>query len=303
MNENIKNIIENYETLEKELIAQLNYTTSHETTVGGFREEIWKSLFERIIPKKFKIERSVFIIDSNGEFSNEVDLAIFDEQYTPYVFNYGKIKFIPVEAVAAVIECKSSGYDIKQIKKWVESINKLETSDESLVRTINQISFKNSIKTQTSTAPIKIFCHIPNSNKEKEISSKSLQKIGFDIIIEAKNEKMEIYFEHKNLYDWFEIINHKKGLNLDLDSIEFRNEKEKKNFKNFKSDMEKLKKINIEDYEISKYEEEKKEQIPLPLLSFIFQFNQLLMLLNNPMFFPHRAYVKLFNKKNEEDNK
>ncbi|MEH7643312.1 hypothetical protein V7198_16650, partial [Bacillus pumilus] len=32
------------------------------------------------------------------------------------------------------------------------------------------------------------------------------------------------------------------------------------------------------------------------LLTLNFQLNQLLMLINNPMFFPHYAYAKLFQK-------
>ena len=37
------------------------------------------------------------------------------------------------------------------------------------------------------------------------------------------------------------------------------------------------------------------------LLSFIFQFNQMLMMINNPMFFPHKAYVDMFNKGSKEE--
>jgi len=69
----------------KEIVNQLNYVVKHGTTLGSSREYIWKSLFERIVPKKFNIDRSVFIIDSYGNISKEVDLAIYDEQYTPYI--------------------------------------------------------------------------------------------------------------------------------------------------------------------------------------------------------------------------
>lgn len=32
------------------------------------------------------------------------------------------------------------------------------------------------------------------------------------------------------------------------------------------------------------------------IMSLTFQLNQLLMIINNPMQFPHRAYVEMFNK-------
>ena len=103
----IEDIRNNYRKLERELVTQLSYQVEHDVTTGTNREEIWVDFFERIIPKKFNIARLVFIIDSNSECSKEVDIAIDDEQYTPYIFNYGNIKFIPLEAVAAVVQCKS----------------------------------------------------------------------------------------------------------------------------------------------------------------------------------------------------
>ena len=95
----IEKIKENYKKMEKNYVNQLFFQTTHGSTIGRYREKIWEEMFESIVPKKFVIEQSVFIIDSKGNVSNEVDLAIFDEMYTPYVFRYGEIKFIPIEAV------------------------------------------------------------------------------------------------------------------------------------------------------------------------------------------------------------
>lgn len=84
--EAIWHIKENYERLEKETVNQLYFGAEHDSTTGHYREMIWSSMFERIVPKKFVIEHSVFIIDSKGNISREVDLAILDEMYTPYIF-------------------------------------------------------------------------------------------------------------------------------------------------------------------------------------------------------------------------
>lgn len=75
----IEDIRNNYRKLERELVTQLSYQVEHDVTTGTNREEIWVDFFERIIPKKFNIARSVFIIDSNSECSKEVDIAIYDE--------------------------------------------------------------------------------------------------------------------------------------------------------------------------------------------------------------------------------
>lgn len=152
----IRHIIHNYVQTEKSFIAQLYFSTSHGSTIGGFREEVWREMFKQIVPKKFVIEQSVFIIDSQGRVSNEVDLAIIDETYTPYIFHYGKVKFLPIEAVAVVIECKSSSMCQDKLKSWAESIIALKTSCKSYTRTINTIIDGEQIPspTQTSTRPI-----------------------------------------------------------------------------------------------------------------------------------------------------
>lgn len=82
----IKDIKENYVQVEEALVKQLYMKHSlHGTTIGSAREDMWKQLFEMIIPKKFVIEQSIFIIDSNFDkndpqkgISKEVDLAYVD---------------------------------------------------------------------------------------------------------------------------------------------------------------------------------------------------------------------------------
>ncbi|MBP1998489.1 hypothetical protein J2Z72_001389 [Peptostreptococcus canis] len=53
-----------------------------------------------------------------------------------------------------------------------------------------------------------------------------------------------------------------------------------------------MKANSLADFEVKGKKGDKQNN----LLSFIFQFNQLLMLINNPIFFPHLAYVKMFSE-------
>ena len=144
----LEHIKDNYLTMGNDIVNQLKYICGQSTVQGSNREEIWKSMFERIIPQKFNIERSVFIVDSKGNISKEVDLAIYDEQYTPYIFKYGMIKFIPVEAVAAVVECKSKRQEVKKLKPWCKEIKKLETGEDVVIRMASQLVTKISSRTQ-----------------------------------------------------------------------------------------------------------------------------------------------------------
>lgn len=298
----ITDIIHNYKNMEKEIAKQLNYGIDHGTTLGSNREYIWKSLFERIIPKKFNIDRSVFIMDSFGNISKEVDLAIYDEQYTPYIFRYGTIKFIPIEAVAAVIECKSSKVKEDALSNWVESINKLSTGTNSIVRINGHINYGIDLGkldeedkiTQTSTTPIKILCHMGTIN--------AIEK--FDIIIKAKEESLTIKYnpQFSNLLEWYVYLNHYSDFD---DKLLYKDEEnnlpdKKSIIKNY-ADREKkkgedkyckLEKRILENYNVGSNN---------TILSFIFQFNQLLMLINNPLFFPHLDYVRMFNEMKEPD--
>ena len=287
MNDFINDIKENYLKMERELVTQLNYNVgNHPTTVGSNREEIWADFFRRIVPKKFNIARSVFIIDSKRNVSKEVDIAIYDDQYTPYIFNYGLIKFIPVEAVTAVVQCKSQKLNSEILKEWTEYINKLETSKDSIARLATNVHIgdrkedskkvnedQESKLIQIATTPIKILCCLSKDKTGRD---------SFDIITDVcqnKNDSRDlgnlniVFKKNKNLYD---ILCQYNRNNKDYEKG---------------SDTEKeLRERKISDYVVHKKEKE------CTLLSFIFQFNQMLMMINNPMFFPHKAYVDMFNK-------
>lgn len=300
MSDFIKDVKENYLKMERELVTQLNYNMSnHRLTAGSYREEIWADFFRRIVPKKFNIARSVFIIDSNRNISKEVDIAIYDEQYTPYIFNYGLIKFIPIEAVAAVVQCKSENLDSDKLKDWTESIDKLKTSNDSVVRLATDVHIGTKVNEhnqtiQIATTPIKILCYI---SETKRINRKNAGKDSFDVIIEAYQKKKDIknsdnktsnIQDDKSIYSGNLNIVFKKNENLyDILCQYNRNKIDYDNKNNIKKELTNRK---ISDYTICREKEE------YTLLSFIFQFNQMLMMINNPMFFPHKAYVDMFNE-------
>ncbi len=293
----------NYIRLEESITSQLKMSVKkHHVTSGTFREDIWKGLFEQIIPRKFSIEQSIFIIDSQGRVSKEVDLAIFDEQYTPYIFRHGRIKYIPIEAVAVVIQCKSDNVNgtknQENLADWSQSISDLKTSLKSISRLYGGMALgeyeyewdeKNeALKSpdkkklaQTSTRPIQILCHT-----NKSISSFIKP---FDINISPdKNEKrlkVNISPKFRELPDWYKALNH-------VDDSRYKNLQGEFEIKNESKDFKKA--LGIENYRIFHTSEESTEEISL--LSLIFQLNQLLMLINNPILFPHMAYVEMFNR-------
>lgn len=281
-------IAENYRGIEKSIVNQLFLEVSnHYPTVGSYREAVWESLFKMIIPKKYCIEQGVFIIDSHGNKSREVDLAIFDELYTPYIFNYGKIKFIPIEAVAAVVQCKSKNLNDQAIEEWELSIKKLNTSRDSVAR-MAYAMVDNSIKsstTQSATRPIKILCTLAG----RSISEKYEE--NFDIILSADEKKKNLYKkipnESQSLEEWNNSLNHAAGKPINSEDKKDEEGKEKSITTNRKHLLLDLKVVK---------DGKDNEQDENVILSLIFQLNQLLMVINNPMLFPHRAYAEQFSK-------
>lgn len=279
----VENIRENYQSLEGMISKQLFMGNElHGPTTGSFREEIWAGLFGQILPKKFVIEQSAFIIDSEEGISKEIDLVIMDEMYTPYIFRYGKLKFIPIEAVAAVVECKSQSINERSVKEWGAEIKKLRTAKESVARLANMIT-KGPTGTQLSTRPIRILCAL-DQNISAEI------KEIFDFVLLAANKNLEKTYikvlsnkAFNNLYEWFKALNF-----YDVNEADMEEHIDKSRSRIDKAELEKIK---MDEYQVLD-----KESRPISLMTFNFQLNQLLMLINNPMLFPHRAYVKLFSK-------
>lgn len=275
MYEAILKIKENYANLEKSIVGQLSLAVaSHDLTTGTFREAVWKHLFELIIPRKFCIEQGVFIIDSYGKVSREVDLAIFDEMYTPYIFNYGNIKFIPIEAVAVAIQCKSVSLEKQDLKKWAESVKILRTSLNSVCRTIGDLLDNTHVdkgrpKTQTATRPILILC--ATDDEKLTLGIKGI----FDIVLHAKDGVLRKFItkEERDYGEWYEELNHCDSEQKAVHAI-----------------LTKKLKRQITELVV---QEDAEENV---IMSLTFQLNQLLMLINNPILFPHKAYVDMFNK-------
>lgn len=274
----LKSILKNYQQAEESIVKQLYMEhTLHGGTVGSMREDVWKGLFEMILPKKFVIEQSVFIIDSQEGISHEVDLAIVDETYTPYIFHYGRLKFIPIEAVAAVVECKSQSVPKDNLEAWCESIVALKTADESIARTASEVATA-AVPTQKSTRPIRVLCA-----RAPTVGPKIQEMFDFVLTANETSARIDIS-ENKtyaNLFSWYETLNFHGQAEV-LQALKDNSEK-------MGAAAKKLEQVTMEFYKVHD-----QDQMNISLLSFNFQFNQLLMLINNPMLFPHRAYVKMF---------
>lgn len=74
---------------------------------GDTSETIWLKLFQEYLPKRYQAEKA-FVVDSNGNFSQQMDIVIFDRQYSPFIFKYEEKVIVPAESVYAVFEAKQT---------------------------------------------------------------------------------------------------------------------------------------------------------------------------------------------------
>lgn len=79
--------------------------TDHPTSKGDATEGQWISVLQEFLPRRYGVGR-VFAIDSRGGQSQQIDVAIYDQQYSPLFFEQEGLRFVPVESIYAVFEVK-----------------------------------------------------------------------------------------------------------------------------------------------------------------------------------------------------
>jgi hypothetical protein len=80
---------------------------AHEGEKGGASEDVWRALLRRHLPLRYQVDTG-FVVDNEGQFSEQIDIIVFDRQYSPLVFELGTRKIFPAESIYAVFEAKQS---------------------------------------------------------------------------------------------------------------------------------------------------------------------------------------------------
>lgn len=96
-----------FESLQHELDARLASSTSvqHPTDKGDISEDGWRQMLEAYLPRRYRVARAT-IVDSRGGVSNNIDVVIYDRQYSPLLFHVGDVIYLPAESVYAVFEVR-----------------------------------------------------------------------------------------------------------------------------------------------------------------------------------------------------
>ena len=88
-------------------LRSVRATLAHPGTKGDGSENVWLDLLGTYLPQRYQVAKA-FVVDSHGNFSQQIDLVVFDRQYTPFIFKFEGQTVVPAESVYAVFEAKQT---------------------------------------------------------------------------------------------------------------------------------------------------------------------------------------------------
>src|SRR5581483_1131480 len=107
-------------------LATARKTFGHPGTKGDASENVWLEMLRTYLPHRYKAEKA-HVVDSLGSFSEQIDVVVFDRQYSPFIFQYQGQTIVPAESVYAVFEAKQTinAEQVKYTRKKVASVRRL----------------------------------------------------------------------------------------------------------------------------------------------------------------------------------
>lgn len=136
--------IQSFREASKALLAQSAQLeiVQHPGDRGGEREELVEGFLSPLLPERFAIGHGE-IRASNGSWSKQEDLIIYDKLNSPRLFAGRRSQILAVENVAAVIEVKTSlrTKEIQESTKNIRSVRCLEKAGMATQVSPGEISF------------------------------------------------------------------------------------------------------------------------------------------------------------------
>lgn len=101
-------------------LGTIRKTMPHSVSKGDASERVWIELFNSYLPARYKSDKA-HVVDSEGTISQQIDVVIYDRQYSPFIFYYEGEIIIPAESVYAVFEAKQSA-NLKYVQYAQEKV-------------------------------------------------------------------------------------------------------------------------------------------------------------------------------------
>jgi hypothetical protein len=79
----------------------------HASTAGAATEQRWIKLLNSYLPQRYRAA-SAFIVDARGHRSRQIDIAVYDNFYSPLLFPHSSGLHLAAESVYAIFEVKQT---------------------------------------------------------------------------------------------------------------------------------------------------------------------------------------------------
>lgn len=139
-----------FEDKQAQMLATfgLNKHLLHSVGKGDATEDEWVSWFNKYLPKKYEATSNGYVVDCNGNLSDQIDIIIYDTHFSPLVFEMGGQKYIAVESVYAVFEVKQdlTKDHIEYAAKKIDSVRTLERTSAGIKQLDGRIIKKETYK-------------------------------------------------------------------------------------------------------------------------------------------------------------
>jgi hypothetical protein len=122
----LKNVLSGLHDDIQQRLETIRRTMAHPGTKGDATEGVWNELFNKYLPARYQADKA-HVVDSEGTFSQQIDVVVYDRQYSPFIFHYEGQIVVPAESVYAVFEAKQSANldHVKYAQEKVRSVRRL----------------------------------------------------------------------------------------------------------------------------------------------------------------------------------
>ena len=107
-------------------LAIARKSLAHPGTKGDASERVWLDMLQAYLPQRYQAA-SAHVVDSHGNFSDQIDVVVFDRQYSPFIFKFQGQTIVPAESVYAAFEAKQAinATQVEYAQKKVATVRRL----------------------------------------------------------------------------------------------------------------------------------------------------------------------------------
>ena len=180
---------------------------SHPVAKGDATELEWIDMLGGYLPIRYRVDKA-FVIDCNGNISDQIDIVIYDRHYSPFLLKQNGATYIPAESVYAIIEVKPSlnMINLKYAAKKAYSVRKLKRTSAPIVQAGGDIEKpKKPFDIIAGVLTIDGSCSLSMKEYMEKLTSGKFLNFGCSLDTEAfwfkKNDKGRILFKKSKRVD------------------------------------------------------------------------------------------------------